>query len=137
MENQVIKQPQSTPRKRFWFWVGKIKTKEESLKIIKSSSYGFYALAILDIVAYFFLHILSAIIIDVAILTILAFLLRKFNSTVVAIILLLWSILIVVSTGINEFGGGYGGTNIVLAIMAVWMSIRAIQATTMFHKLEK
>lgn len=135
MENQIPKPAQKPPsNKNAWF--GKIETKEEALKAIKDASNGFYFLAVLQItVGYFFLGVL--VMIDGVIFAILAFLLRKFNSTAVAVLLLLLTIVGAVVTGINKFEGGAGGKNVILAVIIILMSVRAMQATIKLHKLEK
>lgn len=135
MENQILTPTETKPPKKN-AWFGKIETKEEALKIIKDSSNGFYFLAALQIVIGYFLLGLPAII-DGVIFAVLAFLLRKFKSMVVAMLLLLLSVGGIVVTAINQFGGGTGGRNIILALIMIWVSIRAVQATAKLHKLEK
>jgi len=56
---------------------------------------------------------------------------------VVAIILLLLSVGGLVVTGINKFGGDTGGRNLFLAIIMIWVSIRAIQATFELKKFQQ
>ncbi len=134
MENQnpASVQPQQTKKNTLF---GKIETKEEALKIIKDSSNGFYFLSALEIIAGYFVIGISAII-DGIIFAICAFLLRKFNSKVVAIILLLISAMSLITTGVNKFSNGSGGQNIFLAVIVVWISIRAVQATFALEKFE-
>lgn len=130
MDNSV---PVPPKKKNSWF--GKIETSEEAVKVIKDVSIGFYVLAALQIVAGYFILGIPAII-DGVIFAVCAFLLRKFNSRVVAIILLLLSIGSLVITGINKFGGGAGGRNLFLAVIMIWVSIRAIQATFALKKFK-
>jgi hypothetical protein len=127
----------STPvlTKKNIVWYGKIETKEEVLKIIKDVSNGFYFFAAIEIVLGYFV-IGAGAIGDGVIFAILALLLRKFNSRVVAIILLLLSIGGLVVTGINRFGGGTGGQNLLLAVMMIWISVRATQATFELRKFQ-
>ncbi|MBI2042478.1 MAG: hypothetical protein HYT21_01910 [Candidatus Nealsonbacteria bacterium] len=120
--------PIPVPPKKKNTWFGKIQTRDEAIKVIKDASNGFYFLAALQIVLGYFIMRPEAII-DGAIFAICAFLLRKFNSRVVAIILLLLSIGGLIVTGMNNFGGGAGGQNLILAVIMIWVSIRAIQAT--------
>lgn len=120
------------------FWSGsfdKIETKDEALKIIKNTSNGFYFLAVLNIILGYFIVGISAII-DGVILAIMAFLLRKFNSKIAAIILLLLSIVGLIVTVTNKISGSTGGQNLVLAVIMIWLSIRAIQATFGLRKLQ-
>lgn len=123
------------PPKKKNAWYGKIETKEEALKVIKDASNGFYFLAALQIVLGYFIMGASAIV-DGVIFAVCAFLLRKLNSRVVAIILLLLSVGGLIVTGINKFGGGTGGRNIILAVIMIWTSIRAIQATFELRKFQ-
>lgn len=130
MENSI-----PVPPKKKNAWYGKIETKEEALKVIKGASNGFYFLAVLQIVLGYFIMGASAIV-DGVIFAVCAFLLRKLNSRAVAIILLLLSVGGLVVTGINKFGGGTGGRNIILAVIMIWTSIRAIQATFGLRKFQ-
>ncbi len=132
MENK-IPAPNPTPQPKKNIWFGEIETREEALKVIKDASNGFYFFAGLQIVLGYFIMGASAIV-DGVIFAVLAFLLRKFNSMVIAIFLLLLSVAGIVITGINRFGGGTGGRNIILAVIMVWVSVRAIQATFKLHK---
>ena len=135
MENQTVPTTETKPPKKN-AWFGKIETKDEALKVIKDSSNGFYFLAALQIIIGYFLLGLPAII-DGVMFGVLAFLLRQFRSMVVAVLLLLLSVGGVVVTAINQFGGGTGGRNTILALIMIWVSVRAVQATFKLHKLEK
>ena len=130
MENSI-----PVPPKKKNAWYGKIETKEEALKVIKDASNGFYFLAALQVVLGYFIMGTEAII-DGVLFAVCAFLLRKFNSRVVAVILLLLSIGGLVVTAINKFGGGTGGQNLILAVIMIWTSIRAIQATFGLRKFQ-
>lgn len=130
MENSI---PMPPKKKNAWY--GKIETKEEALKVIKDASNGFYFLAALQIVLGYFIMGTEAII-DGVLFAVCAFLLRKFNSRVVAVILLLLSVGGLVVTAINQFGGGTGGRNIILAVIMIWTSVRAIQATFGLKKFQ-
>lgn len=110
--------------------------REEALKVIKDASNGFYFLAVLQVVLGYFIMGVEAIV-EGVIFAVCAFLLRKFNSRVVVVILLLLSIGGLIVTGINEFGGGTGGRNIFLAVIMIWVSIRAIQATFGLKKFQQ
>lgn len=125
---------QSSPKnKNIWF--AKIETKEDALLQIKNAAYSFYFVAALQVILGLFF--IPAAIIDGLIFALLAFLLMKFNSTAAAIILFLLSVSAVIFTAINKFGGGAGGTNIFLAIIIVWVSFRAMQATSKLSKFKK
>lgn len=117
------------------FLYSKIESMEDAMKVIKDTSKGFLALAAIQIALGFLIN--AAAIIDGVVCGILAILLWKLNSRVVAIIFLLFSLTAIVATGINKFGGGSGGRNIFLALFMTWVSIRAIQATFIYNKLNK
>lgn len=117
-------------------WFGKIETKEEALKVVKDVSNGFYFLAALQGILGFFIIGVGGII-DGAVFAVCAFLLRRFNSRAVAVILLLLSIAGLVATGINKFGGGRGGKNLILAIIVVWGSVCAVRATFGLKKFQQ
>jgi uncharacterized membrane protein HdeD (DUF308 family) len=112
---------------------GKIETKEDALKVIKDTAIAFYVVAALQIVLAFFIG-LSAII-DGIIYIVLAFLLQKFNSRIVAVLMLILTGIGVVVTAMNRLGSGQGGRNILLALVMIWASIRAIQATFRLNTL--
>lgn len=131
MENLI-----PTPPKKKNTWFGKIETRNEALKVIKDTSNSFYLLAILQtILGYFIIGIWS--ITDGIVFAVCAFLLRKFNSRIVAIILLLLSVSGLVITGMNKFDDGAGGRNLFLAVIMIWVSIRAIQATFELKKVKQ
>ncbi len=133
MENQ-ISTPTQYPKKNNWF--GKIETQVEALEVIKASSGIFYFVAILQIViGYFFVG--TEVIASGVIFGLLAFLLHKFNSIVVAIILLLLSVGVVVVSGINILGYGAGWSKIIIPFIMIFFSVRAIHAAVKLYKLDK
>ena len=121
-------------KKKKNFWGKEIKTEEDAIKTIKDVSNGVFLVAALQIVIGFFF--LPAAVLDGLVLGVLAFLLRKFKNRAVAIILFLFSILALVVTGINNFGGGTGGKNIILTIILIIISIQAIRATFKLKELK-
>lgn len=133
MDNAIPKPPTSTAKLGLF---GKIRRRDDALKVIKDASNGFYFLAAFQLVLGYFIMGVE-VIIDVVIFAICAFLLRKFNSRVVAVILLLLSVAGLVVTGINKFGGGSGGRNLLLTVIMIWVSIRAIQATFGLKKFQQ
>lgn len=108
------------------FW-GEIKTKEEALKIIKVSSIIFYLVSIYQFVLGYLIIGAVAAIGDSIIFAILAFLLRKFNSKVAAIILFLDSLVILLTSRIEA----------VFPLFIVWFGIWAIRATFAVDKFNK
>lgn len=126
---------ESDKSKRFKeVWLGKIETKEQAFKVIKECSNGFYFVAALGVLVSFFLG--RGYLIDAVVFVILAFLLRKFKSRIVAIIMSLMSSLVIISTIMSALKITKGGTNMLLAVILMWISIRAVQATFKLPKLQ-
>lgn len=133
MDNTILKPSRSLEKVGIF---GKIKNQENALTVIKDASNTFYFLAAIQIILGYFIMGVE-VIIDGVIFAVFAFLLRKFNSRVVAVILLLLSIAGLVITGINKFGSGTGGQNLFLAVIMVWVSVRSIQATFGLKKFQQ
>lgn len=127
--------PLTLPKKKNRLF-GKIETWEDAIKVIKDVSNAFYFLAALQMVLGYFI-IGAATIIDGVVFAACAFLLRKFHSRIVAVILLLLSIGTLVATVLNKFGTSTGGKNVFLAVITIWVSIRAIQATFSLKKFQQ
>jgi hypothetical protein len=113
-------------------WFSKIENREDALKVIKDTSTAFIAIAILQaILSYFFG---PSVLIDAIINAGGAFFLRRFNSRVAAIVLLVVAVLSVGITIANLLGAKLGtGTNILMAIIVFWAGVRAVEATFKFH----
>lgn len=133
MDNAI----QVSPKKKN-NWFGKIETREEAIKIIKDCSYGFFSLAVLQAVIGFALGV--SLWLDAILYFILGGILLKFKSRVAAILLLLLTSGALAMTFINKINPGpaseAGGTNLFLAVMMIWVSVRAIQATFRLRKFQ-
>lgn len=117
-------------------WVDKIETEENATMVVKDVSYGLFFVAGLLVIVAFLLK--TAGIIDGLLFAILAFLLLRFKSRIAAISLLLLSIASVIVTFMNKISStNRGGTNIFLAVVILWSSIRAIQATLVLAKVKR
>jgi hypothetical protein len=114
----------------------KIDNRDSALNVIKQAAISFYTLAVLFLLAGFFFSSLA--IVDAVILGVLGVLLHTLKSRVVAILLLIYSIAVLGVTVLNLIVPGSlgGGTNILLSIIVVWVSIRAVQATFKLGKLK-
>jgi hypothetical protein len=127
------------PLKKKNSWFDKIETVEDCLSVIKDVSYGFFFVAFLQGVIGFALG--ANLWFDFAVYIILASILLKFKSRVAAVLLLLVTGLALVVTFLNRISPdpslASGGTNIFLAIIIVWASVRAVQATFKLNKLSK
>ena len=109
-----------------------IDNKEEALKIIKESSYVFIFISILNAVVGYFI---APVLISYAILfSVLALLLLRLKSRIVAVLLFLLSAGSLVMTVLTNLGHTKGGgTNIFLALIVFWISIKALEATFKLH----
>jgi len=116
-------------------WIARIATKEQALGIVKSASVGFFFVAGIFIIFSFWMGLIE--IINGILFAFLAFLLLKLKSRVSAVLLLLFSLLVAVVTVINKFGNGRGGRNVLLAVIIVWVAVRAVQATFWLVKQTK
>ena len=110
----------------------KIVSREEALKTVKDSALAFLFVAVLQAAIGFF--IAPSLIIDAVIFAILAGILWKWSSRVAAVLLLIMSGIVMVTTVITKLGiAAAGGSNIFLAIIILWVSIRAVEATFKLH----
>jgi hypothetical protein len=114
-------------------WINKIKTSDQAKNIIRDTSKGFYAVAVILALASFLLG--RWLLLDSVICAGFGFWLHKRQSCIAATILLIYSLYTFINTAVNMFGGGEGGRNVVLAVMVLWASIRAVQATYKLPKL--
>lgn len=114
---------------------GRIDTREDALMVIKGVAVGFYVLA--GIQAAVGLIIAYTMIIDAAVYAVLAFLLAKFASRFVAVLLLLLAVAATAVTINNKMHGGAGGNNYVLALIMTWAAVRGVQATFFLQRGKK
>lgn len=130
--NQNSSPPETKPKTKYK-WFGKIETLEEAEKLIKDGGNGFYVLAVIQAALSYFLD--WTMLIDGVLLAILAYLLKKRKNVWIAAILFAFVLVMLVTTTISRFGyEGYGGKNILLAIIAVYISFRALQAALYLRK---
>ena len=109
-----------------------ITTLQQATAVVKHASTAFFVLAALQ--GTIGLIINRGLLVDAAILAVLALLLRKFRSRVAACILLLMTCAIVVTTvltllQIAQLGGG----NIFLAVAAFLIACKSVEATFKIH----
>lgn len=115
------------------FWRGAIETREHALKVVKYASIGFFIVASSQVLFSFFEGFEAAI--DGIIFAVFAFVLYRFKSRAAAVALLILSLTAVAVTGANMLTGGRGGTNVILAAVLLWASVRAAQATFKLHNM--
>lgn len=112
---------------------GPIESKALALHVIKSAAMFFYAIAGLEVLVAIIASALDVAeysvggaIFGAAILALLAYWLQKSNSKVAAVILLILSILGIIG-GIATIAAG-GIINLAFAVIAAWLSARAMNA---------
>lgn len=131
------------------FWFSRITDQADARRVIKSSSTAFFLLAAMQIGvaviltaagtkpgAYLGFPPDAAInyLVTAGFVIMLASMLRRYNSRVAAAVLLFVFLGIAATTPINSAGNTPSG-NLGLAIIAIFIAIRAIYATTNFHGL--
>ena len=110
----------------------KLESREDALKVTKGSAGGFFVVAAIQGSIGIFLA--PSLLIDAAVLAILAAVLRAWESRVAAVLLLLMALVMVVTTTLTKLGiAQAGGSNIFLALIVLWVAIRAVQATFLLN----
>ena len=110
----------------------KLETREDAVKSTRDCAYGFLVVAAIQ--ALLGALIAPSLLVDAAIMAVLALILLKWHSRTTAVLLLLMSLLALGVTVSNRLGvTAQGGNNIFLAVLMVLVSIRAIQATFTLH----
>jgi hypothetical protein len=105
----------------------KIENREDALKTIKDVSAGFFVVAAIQGALSFVIGM--SILFDAALYAGVGFWLRKTNSRVAAVILLVVSWVGAGVTVANKAGANLGGgNNIFLAVILAWASIRGVEA---------
>jgi hypothetical protein len=117
-------------KKKVWF--SKIESRDDALKMVKDASMAFFFIAGLQAALSFLLG--YEILFDAVIYAVGGFFLRRSNSRVAAVILLLLAIVSIGVTFANKVGANLGGgSNIFLALIVLWAAIRAVEATFKLH----
>lgn len=123
--------PETTKKKNALF--GKLDTREDALKAVRDCAGGFFVVAAINGLLGVFLF--PAMLIDAALLGGLALIMRQWHVRWAAVVLLLLSLFILVSTVGNRLGiTSQGGTNVFLAVLMVIVGFRSVQATFMLAK---
>lgn len=110
----------------------KIESREDALKVAKDTSMAFFVVGGIQAALSFLIG--YSVLFDALIYVGGGFFLRRFNSRIAAVVLL---VLAVVGAGVtfaNKVGANLGGgNNIILALIILWAAIRAIEATFKLH----
>lgn len=115
------------------FWSMQVETADGARKMIRESAQAFYAVAAIQTVVAFFLG--RSMLVDAAVYAGLGFWLQRGHSRVAATLLLLAATIGIATTAMNQFGGGQGSRNVVLAIIVLWAAVRAVIATYKLSRL--
>ena len=107
-------------------------SRDEALKGVKEFSAAFFVIAgIQGVVGYF---LAPTLIYDAVILAVLATALLLWKSRVAAVLLLVMSTIILVTTVMSRLGiADMGGSNIFLALMVFWAGTKSVEATFKLH----
>jgi hypothetical protein len=130
----LVPDPNSQKPDRWKWMVGPIATLEDADRVVRESAKGYFTLAAIQAVLAFFLN--PWILVDAGLVALGGLWLLKSKSRVAACLLLGLGILEAGQTFLNKFAGQkQGGTNVFLAVIVVWVGIRAVQATFRHHQL--
>jgi hypothetical protein len=113
-------------------WFSKIESRADALKTVKDTSTAFFVLAALQAALSFILGF--SILFDAVIYVVAGLFLRRSNSRVAALVLLVSAVIGAGVTFANKAGADLGGgNNIFLALIVLWAGIRAVEATFKLH----
>ncbi len=108
---------------------------ERIIRIISNLWYAFAALQAVGLTVLYFGHQAAlGDLLDPLGAALAGYFLQARKSRALAIVLFLYSLLILGITIANRFGFGHGGTNFILALIVVYMGWRAIPATFFYQK---
>ena len=123
-------------KKEPWALFRPISDAESCYKTLKDVSIGFYVLAALQAVVGAFLA--PSMIIDGLLIAGLAVLVQTIKSRIAAILLLLLTAVMLVTTLMTFLGvAQLGGKNLWLALIATWCGVKAVEATFKYHSRYK
>ena len=121
------------------FWNRRFDNIEDCEIFIKEAHWFLIAMAGLTFVFSILIQQFFILLPDVIFMTLLALLLKKYQSRTVAIVIFLYSLLLSIITFGNKLNLSYakefgGGTNIFLAVIFVYIAFKTIQATFKLYK---
>jgi hypothetical protein len=112
-------------------WFAKVESREDALKVVKDASTVFFMMAASQTALFIggFNGLLDAVL-----YTGCGFFLRRSNSRVAAVILLILAVVATLVTCANNAGAELGGgKNIAVALIVFWAAVRAVEATFKLH----
>jgi apolipoprotein N-acyltransferase len=114
------------PKKKGSF--SKLESREDALKLVKDTSSAFFVIAVLQAALAYWIGL--SILFDAVIYAVGGFFLRRFNSRVAAVALLVLALVGACVTVANRIGANLGGgNNFILASIVLWAAVRAVEAT--------
>jgi hypothetical protein len=121
----------SAPKKKK-LWFTRLESREDALLLIRQSVFGFWTLAVIQGCVGFFLT--PRLFYDAILFAALAGVLMRWKSRVAAVLLALFSAAVFASTILNLLNvTQQEGTNIVLATIFAFATIRAVETTFKLH----
>jgi len=112
-----------------------VKSVEAARIAIRESASGFFVLAAFQTAGGVILRTPS-LILDGLVFVVLASWMAWRSSRLAAMLMLVQAGAIVTTTIVNRLGGGFaGGSNVILALVALWAALRAVVATFRLPKL--
>jgi hypothetical protein len=113
-------------------FIARIASLDDANAVVKQTAYGLWAVAAFQGAVGFFLN--RSMLFDATCYAVLATVLLRWKSRIAALLLLLLSGVVLTVTLLNKFGVvQFGGTNIVLAAIIAYSSVRAVEATFKIH----
>ena len=113
-------------------WFAKIESREDALKVVKEASAVFFVMAAIQTAWVFIVD--SNVPLDAAIYAACGFFLRRSNSRVAAVILLILAVVATLVTFTNYAGAALGGgQNIAVALVVLGAAVRAVEAAFKLH----
>ena len=113
-------------------WFSKIESRADALKVVKDTSTGFFVVAALQAALSFLVGF--SVLFDAVVYVVGGFFLRRFNSRIAAVVLLVLALFGAGVTVANKLGENLGGgNNIFLALIVLWAAVRAVEATFKLH----
>lgn len=113
--------------------LGRIKNREDAERVISDSSLAYFLLAAVLIAIVLFTR--TNIWFDAVLYATLGFWLKRMQSPVAAILLLILASVVFVATVLDWPGATVQGRNAILGLFMIWTSARAVEATLKLPRL--
>jgi len=105
----------------------RIGSRDDALRLVRDASLGFFIVAAIQGGIGVFLA--PEMLVDALLFAVLAGILMKWKSRTAAVLLLVLSVMAFIVTVLNRMGVmAEGGGNIILAVIILWVAVRAVEA---------